>query len=380
MAHRLVKILTLLSLLTAVALAGLWITTRGFCVSLSYARFARAKVLVEMHRGGLQITKIWGWVSDEPIRCKAEPAPTHHFVTFASSTEVATWRTIRFPLSAGEWTGGTCGALHEGIKVLCAGHPVTTIRLGWPALFFVALFVPSLVVFRRIYDRIKQGLRNRGDPEAIPCPDCGYDLRASAERCPECGCAVEWEEEQEVRPAVENRKEDRNGGPAIVLLVLVVFLVGIISATKLLLITESDRLGPGELAHIFVLRRLELEFGNMSRRPVISMRGPGSTEWQSVFDGGIQTKDVFEFVDVRTEAELSDPANLAELKDKFARALSIHNGKLMLVIVRYPSPSEVAQEVISAFAGNERVQVRTYEITELESAARNNRPAATSGL
>jgi hypothetical protein len=53
-------------------------------------------------------------------------------------------------------------------------------------LFLVLLALPPLFWLRG-WARTRQSFR---DPAALPCTRCGYDLRATPERCPECGLEV----------------------------------------------------------------------------------------------------------------------------------------------------------------------------------------------
>src|SRR5688572_9778925 len=87
----------------------------------------------------------------------------------------------------------TCSAIAIGATVWDAAddslgpeHPLPIARLGLRLVTFfataVAIAIGSIMAFRmgRQTTRLRGGL----------CLKCGYDLRASTDRCPECGSPV----------------------------------------------------------------------------------------------------------------------------------------------------------------------------------------------
>ena len=72
----------------------------------------------------------------------------------------------------------------SGLGVTKRTYTIVYVPCWCPALLFG--LPPLIALFVRWQRRRRRSL----DPDALPCPACGYDLRATPDRCPECGTAV----------------------------------------------------------------------------------------------------------------------------------------------------------------------------------------------
>jgi hypothetical protein len=69
--------------------------------------------------------------------------------------------------------------------ILGSGQGPNCAAVGVPIWFFIAI---GIGVFGRFIFR--QSRHQPVDPNAKPCAVCGYDLRASRDKCPECGTVL----------------------------------------------------------------------------------------------------------------------------------------------------------------------------------------------
>jgi hypothetical protein len=175
--------LSAISLLTCTVLIFLWYRSHSVADWVTYSNGRGVYHEYVTLPGQFRYTRVTGWPAAQPLEWRLEPFPPLRPV-FGQQPVYRTWAIIGVGFDGGSRRINSPNAAAGVYAPLTVAYQVTAVPFAVPA--FVAAVVgllPWIRRRRRVRERehrVKQGL----------CPSCGYDLRATEERCPECGAVV----------------------------------------------------------------------------------------------------------------------------------------------------------------------------------------------
>jgi hypothetical protein len=183
MIRRLLNLLTILSLLLCVAAVAMWVTGYRWGTSLTWTRgdpvgtdqgFLEVSLLSERGEAAAVIDREWAHCDQDvgPLLARAEwPSrlrwgwrPSGGMFDHLTDSDI--WPTAGF------------AAVDNRTELSPQdGSRYTVLMAPWWAAAAAFAVLPTIRLSRRLWRRRKAG----------SCPTCGYDLRATPGRCPECG-------------------------------------------------------------------------------------------------------------------------------------------------------------------------------------------------
>jgi hypothetical protein len=188
--RRLLNVVTALSLLLCVAVCVLWVRSNRIQDCLLARSGGGRLVEVDSRRGRLGLTVLRHWPRERPSAWVSAPVgrgPPRDVpqIVFAApdappGLAVNEWERLGFI----GWAGTVCATTDAGAY--------TAPTVGWSlegphaAVFLVTGILPCL----RLVGWLRRWRVARERSGMGRCASCGYDLRATPGRCPECGTIV----------------------------------------------------------------------------------------------------------------------------------------------------------------------------------------------
>ena len=182
--RRLINLLTLLSLLLCATVVALWVWSSGAPRTWVLSAGADRAVLVRSAGGSLQV----GRQSVERIGAGLPPDVRFNLsepgaVVYATPGAKGSFANGWYDPRGGLWSAGwTDVAIHSNrYRLRCS-----RLRLSYALMALVTAALPAAWLAVRTWQRRRSALRDRRQL----CACCGYDLRATPDRCPECGTST----------------------------------------------------------------------------------------------------------------------------------------------------------------------------------------------
>lgn len=171
MRRRLFNLAALVSLLLCVGVAGLWVRSYWASDQLRYGNLRNGRLPFPAQMLALQRGHIF---------IQHAPLAAHHDGTIQ-------WRYEVLPaVSSGTYAAFYDQFWNDDEHWTFVGFRIIRVGLGYPVrTFVIPLWLVCLVLLILPGHRLIHRLRHRYP--SGKCQLCGYDLRATPERCPECG-------------------------------------------------------------------------------------------------------------------------------------------------------------------------------------------------
>lgn len=187
-AHPILRFFRTVSLVLLVGVCAMWVRS-NFAVD-TYPMLTRNETLVYpmSHNNQFQLIVMRDWNNLEPAAYHGDPKRFRDWGRFSPAApsglqpgrQPESWSYLMASING--WSGDV-----PGWHTLPGSPPMPSwgVIIDYWVLAVLAGLLPAAVALHRVWRRIaERRRRNVG-----LCPACGYDLRATPDRCPECGAS-----------------------------------------------------------------------------------------------------------------------------------------------------------------------------------------------